>query len=480
MGCDEFYPEMVFTREPHIGFRLQGGWFLSAEVAGSTPLQVQWFRNGIALSDDAHYQGTHSTTLWTTALTDYDQGLYHFVASNALGMVTSAMSMAIHFVNPHGANSQPPFLSWDTAATNIQQAIDVCSSREVVLVTNGTFSLGGRTMGNADTNRVVLDKPVLVQSVNGPGFSVLDSGGITNSRCAWITNGAALGGFTLKGGYSILGGAGGAWCASTNAVMYRCIFTGNRGNSPVGVRSGSLYSCLVSSNSGRAVEYSALYNCTVYKNDRGTYNSRVYNSIVYSNSVFNSSSDTFAWSCTTPAQPGISNISSNPKLMPDEVHLSVDSPCLGAGTNLGPGLDLDGMPVRQPAFHGMLGDDAPGFCHPAKTPVERERLVCAFHHGRRRKTTHLTFLAPRRRDRHRRIEILWFNQSILDSDQHRRLARRQLSARCEQWIWNRDQFGCDRWDEAGKPARPVSSAALCDLVFRSHQHSGCHRFRVAW
>jgi hypothetical protein len=150
----------------------------------------------------------------------------------------SSASAADLYVSPMGA-AVTPFSSWDTVATNIQDAIDAASIGDTVWVTNGIYSNGGKLMGGEVTNRVVLDKALTVQSVNGPLFTIIEgawdpvtTNGPMAVRCAWLTNGALLSGFTLQGGAT--GGslalndiAGGGALGGSNALVANCVIRGN-------------------------------------------------------------------------------------------------------------------------------------------------------------------------------------------------------------------------------------------------------------
>jgi len=213
---------------------------------------------------------------------------------------TSPTGAAEYFVSPTGGNAAP-FMSWDTAATNIQDAIDAASAGDVVWVTNGVYATGGKVMDGDLTNRVVLDKALTVQSVNGPFVTTirgsLDPTTSTNGplalRCAWVTNGASLIGFTLQAGGTRNAGApttlqsgGGAWCVSATAVLANCIIEGGAAYSGGGVYQGTLVNCAVLRNQayGGAGTYSSvLRNCTVALNlGVGTYLGSLTNCIVYS------------------------------------------------------------------------------------------------------------------------------------------------------------------------------------------------------
>src|SRR5215471_6342407 len=144
----------------------------------------------------------------------------------------------IFYVDAHATAPAYPYSSWTTAATNIQDAIDAASGGDLVLVTNGTYLAGGKAMAGTLTNRVVLDKALTVQSVNGPFVTTIYGAGATNGatavRCAWLTNNASLIGFTLTGGATAAGGnsaetnsGGAAWCASSNALIADSVIVSN-------------------------------------------------------------------------------------------------------------------------------------------------------------------------------------------------------------------------------------------------------------
>src|SRR5262249_23301307 len=96
-------------------------------------------------------------------------GTYLLALLNGLGATT-------RYVNVANPNPVSPYTDWATAATNIQDAVDVADNGDLVLVTSGIYTSQGRSAGGA-MNCVVVDKAVTVQGVNAATTTVIDGKG---------------------------------------------------------------------------------------------------------------------------------------------------------------------------------------------------------------------------------------------------------------------------------------------------------------
>jgi len=119
-----------------------------------------------------------------------------------------------HYVNVTNQSASSPFTSWETAATNIQGAVDAANNGDTVLVTDGIYNIGGDiTPGYSCSNRVVITKNILVKSVNGRNKTIItgasdpinsgnNGNGANAVRCVYLTGNAVLTGFTLSNGFT--------------------------------------------------------------------------------------------------------------------------------------------------------------------------------------------------------------------------------------------------------------------------------------
>src|SRR5216117_3418488 len=90
-----------------------------------------------------------------------------FAAALLLASAGSALG-DVHYVDLNSTNATPPYTNWTTATTDIQAAVDAAVAGDEVVVTNGTYATGERDTLGGGPRRVVVDKPLSVQSINGP------------------------------------------------------------------------------------------------------------------------------------------------------------------------------------------------------------------------------------------------------------------------------------------------------------------------
>jgi len=379
-------------------------------------------------------------------------------------------ALADHYVAKNGQAPSGTYTSWDTAASNIQDAVNVAYTNSTVWVGAGRYTLPANPVVYMGTNIVYISKPLVLRSSNGvPDTTIIDGQGVNRGVVMYnggigATNYVVIEGFTISncaatnlgGGIffrtasytglvrnciisynSTPGGGGGfstpeSWdschyiisncvfrgntagygggvnsflraagrggqishclfetntttlygaglCVATGVFpLDNCVFRGNRAGTSGGgmhIRGGTniARNCLYYNNSsataGGGIYYEAsyghfLHNCTVVSN-RGSSGSgigfqtaaitlQICNSIVYSNlnGNVNNGLPSYTNSCTYPTNAyvlaGTGNITSPPAFVNfagQDFRLSLNSPCLNTGTNLGWTLnatDLDG------------------------------------------------------------------------------------------------------------------------------------------
>ena len=271
---------------------------------GTLPLAYQWYFNGTPLLDTDRINGGATSSLSISNVQFSDAGGYQVVVTNLFNVVTSVTAslvilpgsaMAVHYVDLNCTNPVSPYLDWSTAATNIQDAIDVAVDGDYILAASGVYQSGGRVVYGSLTNRVVIDKAVTVQSAYGAIATIIQGNrtiGNSAIRCVYLTNYAALIGFTLTNGATRNSGdvfsersGGGVWCESSNAIVLGCVIVTNQAfNYGGGVYSGTLSNCILLGNNcssnGAGAYNSFLDNCTIISNSATAYGGGAFNSVL--------------------------------------------------------------------------------------------------------------------------------------------------------------------------------------------------------
>lgn len=210
-----------------------------------------------------------------------------FIFMLPIALATMSAPAAVHYVNLNNAAPSPPYTTWATAATNIQDAVDIAVAGDEIAVTNGVYQTGGKIWPpGAWTNRLAVTKPLKVYSVNGAGVTII--GGGAQIRCVYLVADATLTGFTLSNGIAGYSGygiptatkGGGLYCESNSVAVSDCVITGNKvgyysgptiGALGAGTYGGTLTRCTLTLNTtalsdGGGAAYAILNNCVIANN----------------------------------------------------------------------------------------------------------------------------------------------------------------------------------------------------------------------
>jgi len=300
VGCDEpaagvatgsMHVQFVAPQADYRTVRVAAGYAceFAALVTGRAD-RIEWdFGDGATAAD-----GIKVRHAWE-APGDYPVVLTAFNADHPAGVsVTNVVNVeapGVCYVDAAGQNPEPPYATWATAATNLQDAIDACILGGTVLVTNGTYRGGPyeKAENRALRSRIVITRDLTVRSVNGPAETAIVGAGDWNGsrlvsgphavRCVFMNTGT-LSGFTLADGHTLTNGTysgtweydqsgGGAFAFGgvlTNCIVKRCsahVWAG-------GVIGGTLLNCTIEGNYGASTAggamFATLHNCVVTNN----------------------------------------------------------------------------------------------------------------------------------------------------------------------------------------------------------------------
>jgi hypothetical protein len=245
-------------------------------------------------------------------------------------------------------------MSWNTAATNIIDALNLAKQGQTVWLSNGTYNTS-----------IIIGNGITVRSANcNPANVVLNGGG--TGICVEMNSDSWLIGVTCSNGYwngsvyksSGINSGNASNCVSRNnncsgdyaygggakdSTLYSCIIKNNSSRYGGGVYNCKAYNCLIYGNSasaGGGIMGGTYWNCTVVANSSSSYGSGVrdctlYNCISWDNAG-NAQLDynyTAYYSCGV-GWGGTGCITNNPLFVSTtNFNLQAGSPCKDTGTN---------------------------------------------------------------------------------------------------------------------------------------------------
>ena len=290
VGCDEIYPNNL-TGDLEVDIyakytsAIVGTELEFKSIIVGKPISNYWtFSNGGSVSDNYIVQHSFSSA------GEYEVILSAFNLDNVSGVSATVMVNIVSvddgtfYVNKANTTPSYPYKSWETAATNIQDAVNAnYIKRSLVLVTNGVYDSGETVTPNYScSNRVVITKDITVKSVNGPEKTIiLGKGPKGNSAVRGVYMSAGiLDGFTVSNGHTMPSGnayhdrsGGGVNMRGGNGVVTNSTISGNSADGGGGTYYGTVNNCTISGNSagdaGGGTYWSTVNNCTISGNSAG-------------------------------------------------------------------------------------------------------------------------------------------------------------------------------------------------------------------
>jgi hypothetical protein len=187
-------------------------------------------------------------------------------------IITFSATATTRYVDINNPTPQSPYTNWSTAATVIQNALDVCSDGDIVIVEKGVYATG--VAGVSELSRISISNGVSVISLHGPEQTIIvGSGPVGPSavRGAKLNHNAFLSGFTVSNGHTAVDKDGGG--IYSFGVVSNCIVCCNASDS----NGGGIY--------GGGI-YGSIYNSIIYNNRSSRYGGGVSDANLFNSTVF--------------------------------------------------------------------------------------------------------------------------------------------------------------------------------------------------
>jgi len=255
--------------------------FFSAIIYGRVSHNTWSFDDGKTYENDLGcYHSWDNPGVYKVILTAFNDSYPVGVSAT---VIVEVIEKQIHYVNKNNLSPLTPYSNWESAATNIQDAVNVATNiGDFVIVTNGTYY---------PSSEIKVQNNIIVKSVNGANKTIVN--GNNKTRCFNLNNNSTINGFTITNGI------GGVYCY--DSTILNCIIAGNTtsNNNGGGVYSkyfSEILNTTISKNlardGGGIICYdSKIENCNINKNNAimgegggiQSYNSTIKNCILHKN-----------------------------------------------------------------------------------------------------------------------------------------------------------------------------------------------------
>ena len=115
-------------------------------------------------------------------------------------MFPGAFAGADYYAAQNGQTPAAPYISWETAASNIQDAVNAAGTNDTVWVGAGRYRVPTNAVWWVGTNVVYIEKPITLRSSNGiPESTIIDGEGKNRGIAVWNTNAGTSNQFIIEG-----------------------------------------------------------------------------------------------------------------------------------------------------------------------------------------------------------------------------------------------------------------------------------------